>query len=50
MTILVCTDFSAAAVRRLYANVEAGMIAGYLRQKAERDARLALIGMEGQRA
>ncbi|OFW16899.1 MAG: hypothetical protein A3H29_11650 [Acidobacteria bacterium RIFCSPLOWO2_02_FULL_67_21] len=42
-------DFSAAAVRRLYANVEAGMIAGYLRQKAERDARLALIGMEGQR-
>jgi methionyl-tRNA formyltransferase len=39
-------DFSAAAVRRLYANVEAGMIETYLRERAVRDARLALVTME----
>ena len=43
-------DFSAEAVRRLYANFAAGMIPDYLRQKTARDARLALVGMEGQRA
>ena len=43
-------DFSADAVRRLYANFEAGMIAEYLRQKRSRDAVLSLVTMEGQRA
>lgn len=41
-------DFSADAVRRLYANFEGGMIADYLRHRAERDARLVLISMDGQ--
>lgn len=43
-------DFSAAAVRRLYANFEAGMIENYLRNKAERDAALSLVAMEGHAA
>lgn len=42
--------FSADAVRRLYANVEAGMIEEYLRHKTERDATLSLVTMEGRRA
>jgi methionyl-tRNA formyltransferase len=41
-------DFSAAAVRRLYENVEAGMIEAYLRDRAARDARLSLVTMEAQ--
>jgi folate-dependent phosphoribosylglycinamide formyltransferase PurN len=39
-------DFSAAAVRRLYANLADGMIDTYLRCKAERDAALSLVAME----
>jgi folate-dependent phosphoribosylglycinamide formyltransferase PurN len=39
-------DFSADAVRRLYANVADGMIETYLRHKAERDAVLSLVTME----
>lgn len=39
-------DFSADAVRRLYANFAEGMIASYLRHKAERDAVLSLVTME----
>ena len=39
-------DFSAAAVRRLYANFEAGMIDDYLREQRARDARLRLVSME----
>lgn len=39
-------DFSADAVRRLYANVEAGMIDAYLRDKPARDAKLSLVSME----
>jgi methionyl-tRNA formyltransferase len=42
--------FSADAVRRLYANFESGMIAEYLRHKAQRDAALSLVTMEPQRA
>jgi methionyl-tRNA formyltransferase len=42
--------FSADAVRRLYANLEAGMIEQYLRNKAQRDAALSLVTMEEQRA
>jgi methionyl-tRNA formyltransferase len=42
--------FSAAAVRQLYANFEAGMIADYLRHKAQRDAALSLVTMEPLRA
>ena len=41
-------DFSAAAVRRLYENFEAGMIEAYLRDRAARDARLSLVTMEAQ--
>jgi methionyl-tRNA formyltransferase len=41
-------DFSAAAVSRLYANVAAGMIEDYLRDKAARDARLSLVAMEAR--
>jgi folate-dependent phosphoribosylglycinamide formyltransferase PurN len=36
-------DFTAAAVRQLYANVEAGMIDEYLRHRARRDAKLLLV-------
>jgi folate-dependent phosphoribosylglycinamide formyltransferase PurN len=43
-------DFSADAVRRLYANFAAGMIPEYLRDKPARDAALSLVAMEGQRA
>jgi folate-dependent phosphoribosylglycinamide formyltransferase PurN len=39
-------DFSADAVRRLYANVEGGMIDAYLRDKVRRDARLSLVSMD----
>jgi folate-dependent phosphoribosylglycinamide formyltransferase PurN len=39
-------DFSAAAVRRLYANVEAGMIDEYLRHRTARDAKLSLVTLE----
>lgn len=39
-------DFSAAAVRRLYANFAEGMIETYLRDKARRDAALSLLTME----
>jgi folate-dependent phosphoribosylglycinamide formyltransferase PurN len=38
-------DFSAAAVRTLYANFERGMIERYLRHRSERDARVALVSM-----
>jgi folate-dependent phosphoribosylglycinamide formyltransferase PurN len=38
-------DFSAAAVERLYANFESGMIPTYLRDRATRDARLSLVTM-----
>ena len=38
-------DFSAAAVRRLDANFEAGMIGQFLRNKAARDAALSLVTM-----
>lgn len=40
-------DFSAEAVRTLYQNFESGMIEEYLTQKAQRDSRLRLIGLEG---
>jgi methionyl-tRNA formyltransferase len=39
-------DFSADAVRRLYANFEAGMIDTYLRNKEERDTAVVLVTME----
>ena len=39
-------DFSAGAVRRLYANFEAGMIDDYLRDQAERDARVTLVTLD----
>ncbi len=39
-------DFSAAAVRRLYANFESGMIGAYLRDKTSRDAALSLVSLE----
>jgi hypothetical protein len=35
-------------VRRLYANFEAGMIAAYLGDRARRDEKLSLIGLEAQ--
>ena len=38
-------DFSAAAVERLYANFQQGMIDDYLNQKPERDARVPLVEM-----
>ncbi|MGE0444155.1 MAG: formyl transferase [Vicinamibacterales bacterium] len=38
-------DFSADAVRRLYGNFSSGMIDRYLRDRAARDARLALVTM-----
>jgi hypothetical protein len=38
-------DFSAAAVRRLHANFEGGMIQEYLRDKTRRDAALSLVTM-----
>jgi len=41
-------DFSAAAVRRLYANFAGGMIQAYLRDQARRDAALSLVAMETQ--
>jgi folate-dependent phosphoribosylglycinamide formyltransferase PurN len=41
-------DFSAAAVARLYQNFADGMIDGYLRDRAARDARIALVTMEAQ--
>ena len=41
-------DFSAAAVERLYANFASGMIDGYLRDRAARDARLSLVAMEAE--
>ncbi len=41
-------DFSAAAVRRLYANIESGMIGDYLQQRAARDARVPLVAMEAR--
>ena len=39
-------DFGADAVRRLYANFEAGMIDEYLRHRAARDAKLSLVSLE----
>ena len=42
--------FSAAAVRRLYANFETGMIEAYLRNKTDRDALLSLVVMDRQAA
>ena len=42
--------FSAAAVRRLYANFETGMIEAYLRNKTERDALFSLVVMDRQAA
>jgi phosphoribosylglycinamide formyltransferase 1 len=39
-------NFSADAVRQLYANFEAGMIDAYLRNKAARDAKMSLVSME----
>jgi folate-dependent phosphoribosylglycinamide formyltransferase PurN len=39
-------DFSAAAVRRLYANFAAGMVPAYLRDQPVRDAALSLVTME----
>jgi phosphoribosylglycinamide formyltransferase 1 len=41
-------DFSASAVNQLYANFAGEMLDEYLRNKAARDARLALVTMEGQ--
>jgi methionyl-tRNA formyltransferase len=38
-------DFSAASVRTLWANFESGMIAEYLADKAQRDARLHLLSL-----
>lgn len=42
-------DFSADAVRRLYANFDGGMIDEYLRDRAARDARVSLVGLEAAR-
>jgi methionyl-tRNA formyltransferase len=39
-------DFSADAVRQLYANFADGMIAEYLRDRAARDAALSLVSLE----
>ena len=41
-------DFSADAVRRLYANVADGMIDEYLADKAARDARVPLVTLEAR--
>jgi folate-dependent phosphoribosylglycinamide formyltransferase PurN len=41
-------DFSADAVRRLYANFETGMIDEYLRDRVRRDAALALVTLGAQ--
>ena len=41
-------DFSASAVRQLYANVQRGMIDDYVRHRAERDRPLRLILMGAQ--
>ena len=41
-------DFSADAVRRLYANFETGMIDEYLRDRGRRDAALSLVTLETQ--
>ena len=38
-------DFSAAAIRQLYRNFEAGMLRNYLDSKAERDRRLQLVDL-----
>jgi methionyl-tRNA formyltransferase len=38
-------DFRADAVRRLYANLEAGMIEEYLRNRAARDGKLSLVSL-----
>jgi methionyl-tRNA formyltransferase len=40
--------FSAAAVRQLYANFEAGMIDAYLRDRVQRDARVSLVTLDAQ--
>ena len=39
-------DFSAAAVRTLYANFASGMVDHYLAHRAQRDAKLSLVTME----
>ena len=39
-------DFSAAAVKQLYANVADGMIGEYLHNRVARDARLSLVRLE----
>jgi methionyl-tRNA formyltransferase len=39
-------DFSAEAVRRLYANFERGMVADYLANRQSRDAALSLVTMK----
>ena len=41
-------DFSAAAVRRLYANFASGMIDDYLEHRTARDAKVPLIAMEAR--
>jgi hypothetical protein len=38
-------DFSAAAVRQLHVNIERGMIRDYVRDKARRDAAVALVAL-----
>lgn len=43
-------DFSADAVRRLYANMADGMIAAYLQDRTARDARLRLVSLADVRA
>jgi methionyl-tRNA formyltransferase len=43
-------DFSASAVRTLYANFDAGMIEAYLDQRADRDAAVSLVAMERARS
>jgi methionyl-tRNA formyltransferase len=43
-------DFSADAVRRLYANFAAGMIPDYLGHRVARDAALALVRLEALRS
>jgi methionyl-tRNA formyltransferase len=43
-------DFSAGAVKTLYANFADGMIAEYLRNRAARDAALSLVSLEPVRA
>lgn len=41
-------DFSAAAVKRLYANLADGMIDEYLQNRAARDSKVSLIAMEAR--